>query len=215
MGYNNTVLLLGNNLELSHSLIIDLTTCCLHDIETTSSKGLTAIVLSFDFKQVFDAVMPGRLVQSLGEQGWPSYLCDWVASFAIERWFWILFDGEQGSTHQIQCGLHHGFPIAPILFTLHRSSLSRLDRFKKAFGYTDDVAIMATSTSLEENSVIIGTTFDRVLECGLSEGLTFDPQKSQLIHLRIVSRSKIDETFRHGSEKSRTHLSPIYLYFCT
>ena len=64
---------------------VDLTTCLTHDVETALSKGLTATLATLDIKGAFDAVLPGRLVKRLREQGWPAHLCNWIASFITER----------------------------------------------------------------------------------------------------------------------------------
>jgi hypothetical protein len=75
---------------------VDLTTCLTQDIESAMNNGLTASVLTLDVKGAFDAVLPGRLVRRLREQGWPNHLCKWIASFATNRKVCIRLDGEIG-----------------------------------------------------------------------------------------------------------------------
>ncbi|EDN91303.1 hypothetical protein SS1G_00706 [Sclerotinia sclerotiorum 1980 UF-70] len=53
---------------------VDLTTCVTHDIETSLKQGLKTTLLTMDVKGAFDAVLPGRLVNRLREQGWPNNL---------------------------------------------------------------------------------------------------------------------------------------------
>ena len=113
-------------------------------------------------------MLPGRLIRRLREQGWNPSLCKWVSSFLSDRKVFIRLDGETGPAQSIQCGLPQGSPISPILFLLYISPLFKLKGLKKAFGCAYDVAIMATSTSLEENYIKIGTTIDRALASGLS-----------------------------------------------
>ena len=48
---------------------VDLTTCLTHDVETALVKGQTASVATLDIKGAFDAVLPGRLIRRLREQG--------------------------------------------------------------------------------------------------------------------------------------------------
>jgi hypothetical protein len=64
---------------------VDLTTCLTHDVEEAPAQGYTASLLTLDVKGAFDTVLPGRLVRRLREQGWPSNLVQWVASFATGR----------------------------------------------------------------------------------------------------------------------------------
>ncbi|EDN98166.1 hypothetical protein SS1G_13023 [Sclerotinia sclerotiorum 1980 UF-70] len=58
-----------------------------------------------DVKGAFDAVLPGRLVNRLREQGWPNNLVRWVQSFAINRSIKIRLDGEIGPETKLECGL--------------------------------------------------------------------------------------------------------------
>ncbi|KAI0996347.1 hypothetical protein K3495_g11832 [Podosphaera aphanis] len=60
---------------------VDLTTCLTYDVERALNEGRTANMLTLDIKGTFDAVLPGRLVRRMREQGWPEYVAKWVVSF--------------------------------------------------------------------------------------------------------------------------------------
>jgi len=53
---------------------VDLTTCPTYDVEKALTAGQKASFLTMDVKGAFNAVLPGRLVRRLREQGWPDYL---------------------------------------------------------------------------------------------------------------------------------------------
>lgn len=179
---------------------VDLTTCLTQDIESAMNNGLTASVLTLDVKGAFDTVLPGRLVRRLREQGWPHHLCNWVASFATSRKVCIRLDGETGEERKIECGLPQGSPISPILFMLYISPLFSLDGLRDGFGYADDVASCKTSPSLEENSRALSDTLARALEWGRSEGIAFDPTKSELLHFsRRRSDRGVSPTVQAGA----------------
>ncbi|EED18626.1 reverse transcriptase, putative [Talaromyces stipitatus ATCC 10500] len=76
--------------------INNLTTCLTHDVEQA---------LNQDVKGAFDTVLPGRLIRRLREQGWPTNLVLWIASFATGRSVQIRLDGEIGPSTDIACGL--------------------------------------------------------------------------------------------------------------
>ena len=61
-------------------------------MEDALYRRQTASLLTLDVKGAFDAVLPGRLVRRLREQGWPSNLVSWVASFATGRTVYIRLD---------------------------------------------------------------------------------------------------------------------------
>ncbi|KAI0991823.1 hypothetical protein K3495_g16364, partial [Podosphaera aphanis] len=169
---------------------VDLTTCLTHDVETALAKGLTATLATLDIKGAFDAVLPGRLTKRLREQGWPAQLCNWIASFATNREVCIRLDGQIGNPTEIYCGLPQGSPVSPILFMLYIAPLFKLDGLKKAFGYADDVAVLEISPSLQENANKLENSINQALAWGSSEGVTFDPMKSELLHFTRKHKEK-------------------------
>ncbi|EED20817.1 reverse transcriptase, putative [Talaromyces stipitatus ATCC 10500] len=129
----------------------DLTICLTHDVEQALNQGMTASLLTLDVKGAFDAVLPGRLIRRLREQGWPTNLVLWIASFATGRSVQIRLDGEIGPSTDIACGLPQGSPVSSILFMLYIAPLFCLGNPRNRFGYADDAANLAISTSLATN----------------------------------------------------------------
>ncbi|KAI1002862.1 hypothetical protein K3495_g5340 [Podosphaera aphanis] len=155
---------------------VDLITCLTHDVETALARGLTATMATLDIKGAFDAVLPGRLVRRLREQGRPVQLCNLIASFATERKVCIRLNGIIGEPIALNCGLPQGSTVSPILCMLYIAPLFRLPALKKAFGYADDVAVLETSPSLEGNSSKLGLAINQALSWGSTEGITFEAQ---------------------------------------
>ena len=182
---------------------VDLTTCLTHDVETALNQGLVASLLILDIKGAFDSVLIGRLVRRLREQGWPDPLVRWVASFASNRKVRIRLDGSLGPLVEIHCGLPQGSPISPILFMLYVSPLLLMGNTSRRFGYADDLGMLHTSPSLEENAEALTNALNDALEWGTSEGITFEASKSELIHF---SRRKSD---KNNSPKTVTSTSII------
>ena len=172
------------------SSAVDLSTCPTHDVEDALNRGLTASLLTLDVKGAFDTVLPGRLVRRLREQGWPTNLVHWVASFATDRSVCIRLDGEVGPRMNIQCGLPQSSPVSPILFMLYLAPLFKLGQPSTRFGYADDVALLAVSPFLETNSQTLSTTLQEALDWGSAEGITFEPAKSELMHF---SRHRLNQ----------------------
>jgi hypothetical protein len=143
---------------------VDLTTCLTHDVEEALNKGLTATLLTLDVKGAFDTVLPGRLVHRLHEQGWPDNLTRWVASFATGRLVQLKLDGEIGPLTSIQCGLPQGSPVSPILFMLYLAPLFHMGIPRARFGYADDVALLATSPSIDTNSKSLSDSLQEALD---------------------------------------------------
>ncbi|EED15832.1 reverse transcriptase, putative [Talaromyces stipitatus ATCC 10500] len=160
----------------------NLTTCLTHNVEQALNQGMTASLLTLDVKGAFDAVLPGRLICRLREQGWPTNLVLWIASFATGRSVQIRLDGEIGPSTDIACGLPQGSPVSGILFMLYIASLFRLGNPKNKFGYADDAANLAISTSLATNCEALSDLLQEALNWGAAEGITFAPDKYKLLH---------------------------------
>ncbi|RAL67586.1 hypothetical protein DID88_008339 [Monilinia fructigena] len=172
---------------------VDLTTCVTHDIESALKAGQkTTLLLTMDVKGAFDAVLPGRLINRLREQGWPNNLVKWIQSFATNRYIKIRLDGETGPKTALNCGLPQGSPISPILFMLYIAPIFWMGNPMKRFGYADDIALLASSDCLQENCEVLQANMQEALDWGKSEGITFDPKKSELIHFYKGHRTLTD-----------------------
>ncbi|KAI1000325.1 hypothetical protein K3495_g7870 [Podosphaera aphanis] len=160
----------------------DLTTCLVHDVETALNRKLTASVSTLDVKGAFDGILPGRLVRRLREQGWPENVVLWVTSFVTNRVVRIRLDGSTGPETKVHCGLPQGSPVSPILFMLYLSPLFFLRLPKNKFGYADDVALLRTSSTLQENAALLSRDLQEAIDWGQAEGITFDSGTYELLH---------------------------------
>ena len=139
-------------------------------------------MLTANIKGAFDSILPGRLVRRLREQGWFHKLVQWVASFTTNRKIRIRLDSIIGSSTNVDCGLPQGSPVSPILFMLYIAPLFSFGKPGRRFGYADDIALLAISRSLEENTASLTRDLQEALTWGSSVGIIFDPDKSELLH---------------------------------
>jgi ribonuclease HI len=72
----------------------------------------------------------------------------------------------------------------------------------RRFGYADDIALVTVSPDLQTNCDQLQTDLEEALSWGESEGITFDPQKSELLHF---TRSRTDATIDRPGISTRTH----------
>ncbi|EED20964.1 hypothetical protein TSTA_081970 [Talaromyces stipitatus ATCC 10500] len=128
---------------------------------------MTTSLLTLDVKGAFDSVLPGRLIRRLREQGWPTNLVLWIASFATGRSVQIRLDGEIGPSIDITCG-----------------------NLRNRFGYVDDAANLVISTSLTTNCKALSDSLQEAFNWGATEGITFAPDKYELLHF---SQYKADQ----------------------
>jgi ribonuclease HI len=163
----------------------DLVAAAVHDIEESWARGRVVSLLTLDIKGAFDAVLPGRMVKRLQEQGWPANLIRWVESFMTGRTGKIRMDGMLGDLFSIPAGVPQGSPVSPILFMLFIQPmffLGSLQRKRARSGYADDIALLCAGASLEENITTLQEDFKLLHTWADCEGLTFDIAKSELAH---------------------------------
>lgn len=98
-------------------------------------------------------------------------------------------------------------------------SLVQADGSQKAFGYADDVAILESSPSLQENTSKIEIAINNALEWGQQEGITFEPSKSELMHFsrrhkdKFKSPSVITTKFTISESDERPYLKWLGVHF--
>ena len=127
-------------------------------------------MLTLDIKGAFDAVLPGRLIRRLQQQGWPDNLVRWVSCFATQRSASLRLGEETGSSFQVPSGIPQGSPVSPILFMLFIQPLFLLrsrDQRRARLGYADDVALLAAGNSLEENAEVLAKNVQDITDCNI------------------------------------------------
>ena len=142
-------------------------------------------MLTLDIKGAFDAVLAGRLKQRLQDQGWPSKLVSWVASFTNNRTASLRLGDFTSQAFQVPAGLPQGSPISPILFMLFIEPLFKIGSLQARrgrFGYADDVCQIVASPSLETNIQTLEAIANEMQQWGSQEGLLFDLGKSEIQH---------------------------------
>ncbi|XP_044717977.1 reverse transcriptase (RNA-dependent DNA polymerase) domain-containing protein [Hirsutella rhossiliensis] len=132
-----------------------------------------------DVQGAFDTVMRNRLILRLRQQGWPPNLVKWAGSFMQDRSAAVRFQDVTTPASPLKCGLAQGSPASPILFALYIAPIYRLGSSGCRFGYADDTAML------------------QLLTWGASNAVTFDPDKTEIMHFsrkKDISRPSI----RHG-----------------
>ncbi|KAE8181545.1 hypothetical protein CF335_g8901, partial [Tilletia laevis] len=164
-----------------------------HDVEVGWSQAIqhTTSALAFDVKGAYDATHGGRLVALLYQLGCPLHLVRWVQSFLTDRLAAVRLDGETTPMSPLNTGIPQGSPVSPILFIIFISPLLRLYgshspdpvlRRVRTIGFVDDGLVYTVSLSAQENCETLRHAYQAAQQWATSVGLSFDPQKRELIH---------------------------------
>ncbi|KAK4069806.1 hypothetical protein Purlil1_13644 [Purpureocillium lilacinum] len=160
----------------------DLVAALIHDIEVALSRGMVATLISMDAQGTFDTVMRNMLILRLRQQGRPLNLVKWAASFMQDRSAAVRFQDITTPPSPLECGLAQGSPASPILFALYIAPIYRLGNSGGRFGYADDTAMLRVGCLLEETATLASRDMRELLTWGTSNGVTFDPDKTEIMH---------------------------------
>lgn len=176
----------------------DLTAALTHDIEQALAQSMVATLVTADVEGAFDAVLAGRLVVRMREQGWPMFLTRLVQSFMAGRSAFVRFEGVVTDTEPLSCGLPQGSPASPVLYMLYTEPiLAKLGVRRRRFGYADDIAIVTFGRTLAQTAAAATEQLQELLQWGADNAIDFDPAKTEVMHF---SRQKSSDNpgVRHG-----------------
>ena len=99
----------------------------------------------------------------------------------------LAFDGEKYRKVQIKTGIPQGSPVSPILFLIYISFLFKNEAdniYIKFLSYLDDIAIITSGESAQENCQILKATALNLMQWGKENTIDFDSEKTELIHFQ-------------------------------
>ncbi|OAQ65636.1 endonuclease/reverse transcriptase [Purpureocillium lilacinum] len=179
---------------------VDPVAALVHDIETALANGQVATLVTMDVQGAFDTVMRNRLILRLRQQGWPPHLVRWAGSFMQDRSAAIRFQDVTTPASPLRCGLAQGSPVSPILFALYIAPIYRLGNSDGRFGYADDTAMLRTGRTLEETTALVSRDMEELLAWGAANGVTFDPDKTEVMHFSRKKSPSWPSVFQSDTE---------------
>lgn len=104
----------------------------------------------------------------------------------------VRLEGTTTEDSPLTCGLPQGSPLSPIIFLLYIADILAEDS-KLRFGYADDIALLTTGPSLEENTITLSQEVTNVLDWGDENKVSFDPAKCEAIHFTRKHKQPKDQ----------------------
>lgn len=178
----------------------DLVAALTHDVEQALSQGMVATLVTADVEGAFDAVLAGRLVVRMREQGWPFLLIRWIQSFMANRSAFVRFEGVVTDIGVLSCGLPQGSPVSSVLYMLYTEPiLAKPGTRRRRFGYVDDIAIVTFGWTLAQTAAAASDQLQELLQWGADNAINFDPAKTEVMHFSR-QRNTDNPGVRHGAK---------------
>lgn len=98
-----------------------------------------------------------------------------------ERKARIRLEDKMTKVTEVKCWLAQGSPLSPILFLIYLAEVLIHDT-EHRFEYADDLCIYRVGHTLEGNSALLGQDLQQILNWGMANKVSFDPEKSELMH---------------------------------
>lgn len=163
--------------------------------ETWNTKKIASLLL-LDVAGAFDNVVHEQLLHNLRKGKIDEQIIKWIASFLTNRTN-ILKTGEFTSDlNKIASGIPQGSPLSRILYLFYNADL--LENINQhdsssSLGYIDDIGILVTGNSTEENCNNLATIHEAVCRPWADTyGSSFAVTKYQLIHFTRRTSSNIN-----------------------
>jgi reverse transcriptase-like protein len=148
--------------------------------------GCVVSMLSLDISGAFDHVSHERLLWVLKRKGFPQWILRFIQSFLEDRKTKICFTGHESPWIRTDAGVPQGSPLSPILFLFYISELLESLQYPNSdtltFGFVDDTNLVTWGPSAQDNCRRLDEAHSRCLAWAKRYGVTFSPEKYQLIH---------------------------------
>src|SRR5438034_10720508 len=103
------------------------------------------------------------------------------------RYIQLAFDGNKQEKTRVEIGIPQDPPISSILFLIYiKDIFSEINSMQiRSPSYVDDIGLVASSESIEENCLILENAAEKLLQLQNQNNIQFDMEKIELIHFHI------------------------------
>jgi len=149
-------------------------------------KKQSGSLLFIDFSKAFDRASAFSVIESLIRLGASTKCIYWIYNFFQNRQVQVSFNNTVSKFNNISCGTPQGSIISPILFASLCHTLQPVTNSCKFFKYADDLTILHSFTSTEQQADLQKEVLNIVLWCKKNK-MVINEKKTKLMHL---ARSK-------------------------
>ena len=133
-----------------------------------SKPGARTVLATVDFAKAFDSVWHSALLSKLISLDLPLCFVEWIRSYLSDRRSKVRICNSYSRPFRLRRGVPQGSVLGPVLFSLYINDLPTfLPTSVKTSLYADDLAIWASSPSVECATAAVQTALNRLMEWSL------------------------------------------------
>ncbi len=105
-----------------------------------------------DFSSAFNTIIPDLLLPKLTQLSVPTFICQWINSFLINRQQVLRLGKYTSSTRTISTGAPQGCVLSPLLFSLYTNDCTFKDPSVKLLKFEDDTTLIGLIQDGDESA---------------------------------------------------------------
>ena len=145
-----------------------------------SKPGARTVLATVDFAKAFDSVWHSVLLSKLLSLDLPLCFVKWIRSYLSDRRSKVRICNSYSRPFRLRRGVPQGSVLGPVLFSLYINDLPTfLPTSVKTSLYADDLAIWASSPSVECATSIVQAALNRLVEWSSKWRLPLNPLKCE------------------------------------
>ena len=145
-----------------------------------SKPGARTVLATVDFAKAFDSVWHFALLSKLLSLDLPLCFIEWIRSYLSDRRSKVLICNSYSRPFRLRRGVPQGSVLGPVLFSLYINDLPTfLPTSVKTSLYADDLAIWASSPSVECATSMVQAALNRLVEWSSKWRLPLNPLKCE------------------------------------
>ena len=154
---------------------------CFENWTQALDEGFEVDVVYLDYRKAFDSVPILRLIEKLKTYGLKGKVLQWIKSFLTSRTMKVLLKGSFSELMEVLSGVPQGSVLGPLLFILFVNDLPDWI-VSSMIMFADDTKLWRTIKNAED-SKILQSDLDALMNWSTKYLLKFNPQKCKLMHI--------------------------------
>ena len=134
-----------------------------------------------DLQKAFDTVDHQILLTKLNHYGIRGVSNDWFKSYLSNRNQYVSINGFDSGLAAINCGVHQGSVLGPLLFLLYINDLNHTIKFCKVHHFADDTNLLCMSNSIKKLNKLVNADLKNLVHWLNANKISLNVKKNEMV----------------------------------